>query len=151
MPANLATPMLSSHLPREAEIDPIGFWSDTCVFQESPQGRCAHPRARERANTIANFEQENVMSSITRWMGEEPEPLREYLQNASGEEIGLLRVVVAVSLLGIAAMACTPPLQTGLLKKLPELPVQGFLKRRAKSARPLPTRYAGSESTNPRG
>lgn len=74
------------------------------------------------------------MASITRWMGEEPGHLRQYLQNASGEEIGLRRGVVAVSLLGIAAMACTTLLQTGLVKKLPELPVEGFDTRKVNSS-----------------
>ena len=74
------------------------------------------------------------MPSITRWMGEEPGSLRQYLQDASGEEIALRRAVLAVSLVGIAAMACTTLLQTGVVKRLTELPVEGFDTKKVNSS-----------------
>ena len=47
------------------------------------------------------------MTQITRMMGNDPTQLRRYLQEGSDEHLWLRRGTIAVSLIGIAAMAAT--------------------------------------------
>lgn len=60
------------------------------------------------------------MPDITGLLGETPEGLRRYLQDGSDDMLTLRRGTIAVSLIGIAAMAATTLLQMGLVKDLPD-------------------------------
>ena len=74
------------------------------------------------------------MPQITRWMGNEPSALRSYLQNGSDTNLSLRRGAVAVSLLGMAAMAITSLLQMGLVKRLPDPPAGNFDTKKVNSS-----------------
>lgn len=56
------------------------------------------------------------MPSVTQWLGEEPQSLRRYIQESDDPEMRLRRGVVAVSLIGVGAMALTTLLQMGLVR-----------------------------------
>lgn len=74
------------------------------------------------------------MPRITQRMGNEPAQLRTYLQEGSDREIRLRCGTVAVSLIGIAAMAATTLLQMGLVKRLPDPRVGNFDTKRVNSS-----------------
>lgn len=74
------------------------------------------------------------MPQITRWMGHEPSELRRYMQDGSDPYLDLRRGAIVVSLIGIAAMACTTLLQTGVVKRLPDPPLRGFDTKKVNSA-----------------
>ncbi|MEJ7931101.1 vitamin K epoxide reductase family protein [Ramlibacter sp. AN1015] len=60
------------------------------------------------------------MPSISKLLGEDPSALRQYMQEGSDEHLTLRRGAVVVSLIGIAAMAATTLLQTGVVRNLPD-------------------------------
>lgn len=72
--------------------------------------------------------------SITHWLGEEPQALRRYIQDSDDPAMGYRRAVVGVSLVGIAAMALTTLLQTGVVKNLPDPPVGNFRTKKVNSS-----------------
>lgn len=74
------------------------------------------------------------MPVLTEWLGEEPQSLRRYLQEASDPELSLRRGVLAVSLVGIGAMALVSLLQLGLVKNLPDPPVGNFATKKVNSS-----------------
>jgi len=74
------------------------------------------------------------MFSITQWLDEEPQSLRRYIQESDDPEMRLRRGVVAVSLVGVGAMALTTLLQTGLVKNLPDPPVGNFHTKKVNSS-----------------
>lgn len=63
---------------------------------------------------------------ITRWMGNTPAQLRDDFRDDDSDMMNLRRVAVAVSLLGIGMMAATTLLQAGLVRRLPDPPIEGF-------------------------
>lgn len=74
------------------------------------------------------------MPRITRWMGNEPAALRRYLQDGSDRHLDLRRGAIVASLIGIAAMAATTLLQTGVVKKLPDPPRGNFDTKKVNSS-----------------
>lgn len=72
--------------------------------------------------------------AITQWLGEEPQALRSYIQDSQDSEMRIRRGVVAVSLVGIAAMTLTTLLQTGLVKNLPDPPKGNFHTKQVNSS-----------------
>lgn len=85
------------------------------------------------------------MVGITRWMGEDPLDLRYDIQNSDSTEVRLRRGVVAVSLVGIAAMAFTTMLQTGIVKRLPDPPIGNFDTKKVNSSEEAYS-YGGPDS-----
>lgn len=74
------------------------------------------------------------MPRITQWMGDEPASLRRYLQDGRDETLTRRRGTIAVSLIGIAAMAATTLLQMGLVKRLPDPRFGSFDTKKVNSA-----------------
>lgn len=72
--------------------------------------------------------------AITQLLGEQPQALRAYIQDSRDSEMNLRRGVVAVSLVGITAMALTTLLQTGLVKNLPDPPIRDFHTKKVNSS-----------------
>jgi uncharacterized membrane protein len=66
------------------------------------------------------------MAVITQWIGETPEGLRQALRHDRGWEMRARRATVVVSLIGIASMAVTSLLQTGIVRHLPDPPLRNF-------------------------
>ena len=56
----------------------------------------------------------------------DPQQLRRQLQNGSNETLKLRRGIIALSLLGIGAMTAVTLFQTGIVKHLPDPPIDGF-------------------------
>jgi uncharacterized membrane protein len=77
---------------------------------------------------------ESLMTNITRWMGEEPQALRRELQDGTDALLTFRRGTVVVSLIGIAAMAVTTLLQTGVVKRLPDPPAGNFHMKKVNSS-----------------
>lgn len=63
---------------------------------------------------------------ITRLMGTTPGHLREQMLHDRSALMQLRRGAVAVSLLGIAMMTATTLLQAGIIRRLPDPPIDGF-------------------------
>ncbi len=74
------------------------------------------------------------MPSVTQWLGEEPQSLRRYIQESDDPEMRLRRGVVAVSLIGVGAMALTTLLQMGLVRDLPDPPAGNFHTKKVNSS-----------------
>lgn len=55
-----------------------------------------------------------------------PQRLREELQNSEKADVNLRRAVICLSLLGIGAMTAVSLFQTGIIKHLPDPPIDGF-------------------------
>jgi uncharacterized membrane protein len=55
-----------------------------------------------------------------------PQRLREELQNSEKADVNLRRAVIGLSLLGIGAMTAVSLFQTGIVKHLPDPPIDGF-------------------------
>lgn len=70
------------------------------------------------------------MVAISKWMGEDSSELRGDIQNSGDFEMQMRRGVVVASLVGIAAMALTTLLQTGVVRNLPDPKVGNFDTRR---------------------
>lgn len=85
------------------------------------------------------------MPQITRWMGNEPASLRRYLQDGNDETLMRRRGTVALSLLGIAAMAATTLLQMGIVKRLPDPPAGNFDTKKVNSSEEAYS-YGGPDS-----
>lgn len=67
---------------------------------------------------------ENQISQII--VGKEPQELRRELQESSSEGISRRRKIIGLSLLGMAAMGTVSLFQTGVIKHLPDPPIEGF-------------------------
>jgi uncharacterized membrane protein len=85
------------------------------------------------------------MPQITRWMGNDPVELRHYLQEGSDEHLQLRRGAIVASLIGIAAMAATALLQTGVVRRLPDPPVGNFDTKKVNSSQEAYS-YGGPDS-----
>lgn len=60
------------------------------------------------------------MASLTRWLRETPDGLRDQIQNDRGGDMQLRRAQVVTNLIGIATMAVTTLLQAGIVRRLPD-------------------------------
>lgn len=58
--------------------------------------------------------------------GKEPQELRRELQESKSEGLSRRRKIIGLSLLGMAAMTAVTLFQTGIVKHLPDPPVDGF-------------------------
>jgi len=58
--------------------------------------------------------------------GLHPQELRRELQTGKSENLGRRRAIIGLSLIGMAAMTAVSLLQTGIVKHLPDPPVDGF-------------------------
>ena len=67
---------------------------------------------------------ENQISKVI--AGKEPQELRRELQESSGEGLSRRRKIIGLSLLGMAAMGAVSLFQTGIVKHLPDPPIEGF-------------------------
>lgn len=85
------------------------------------------------------------MPQVTRWMGNSPVELRSYLQDGADTTLSLRRGAIAVSLLGIAAMAATTLLQMGIVKRLPDPPAANFDTKKVNSSEEAYS-YGGPDS-----
>ena len=56
----------------------------------------------------------------------DPNELREELQQSRSKEMHRRRTVIGLSLLGVASMAAVSLLQTGIVRHLPDPPIEGF-------------------------
>jgi uncharacterized membrane protein len=70
----------------------------------------------------------------TKWMGTTPRELREALQHDASREMRLRRAQIVVNLIGIASMALTTLLQTGVVKRLPDPPRGKFDTKKVNSS-----------------
>ncbi len=55
-----------------------------------------------------------------------PEQLRRELQHGEGDDLRRRRAIIGVSLVGMASMVTVSLLQTGILRHLPDPPLNGF-------------------------
>ncbi len=58
--------------------------------------------------------------------GLEPQKLRRELQRGNSENLGRRRAIIGISLLGMGAMTAVSLFQTGIIKHLPDPPIDGF-------------------------
>ena len=58
--------------------------------------------------------------------GLEPQKLRRELQRGNSENLGRRRAIIGLSLLGMGAMTAVSLFQTGVIKHLPDPPIDGF-------------------------
>ncbi len=58
--------------------------------------------------------------------GLEPQKLRRELQRGNSENLGRRRAIIGLSLLGMGAMTMVSLFQTGVIKHLPDPPIDGF-------------------------
>jgi uncharacterized membrane protein len=66
------------------------------------------------------------MKNLKRAAESKPQRLREELQNSERSDVNLRRAVIGLSLLGIGAMTAVSLFQTGIVKHLPDPPIDGF-------------------------
>jgi uncharacterized membrane protein len=66
------------------------------------------------------------MKDLERVTENKPQQLRKELQNSEKSDIKLRRAVIGLSLLGIGAMTAVSLFQTGIVKHLPDPPIDGF-------------------------
>ncbi|HEX8286969.1 MAG TPA: vitamin K epoxide reductase family protein [Pyrinomonadaceae bacterium] len=66
------------------------------------------------------------MKKLTDKINKEPQKLRRELQESSESGLNLRRAVIGLSLLGISAMTAVSLFQTGIIKHLPDPPIDGF-------------------------
>ncbi len=59
-------------------------------------------------------------------IGKNPQTLRRELQQSESEEVRRRRKIIGLSLVGIAAMTAVSLFQTGIVKHLPDPPIDGF-------------------------
>ncbi|MDQ6788484.1 MAG: vitamin K epoxide reductase family protein [Acidobacteriota bacterium] len=59
-------------------------------------------------------------------VGKKPQTLRRELQQSESEEIQRRRKIIGLSLVGVAAMTAVSLFQTGIIKHLPDPPIDGF-------------------------
>jgi len=59
-------------------------------------------------------------------VGRDPQQLRRELQESDSENARRRRKIIGLSLFGVAAMAAVSLFQTGIIKHLPDPPVDGF-------------------------
>ena len=57
---------------------------------------------------------------------QDPQDLRRELQCSEAKELQIRRAIVGMSLIGMASMAIVSLYQTGLIKHLPDPPIEGF-------------------------
>ena len=66
------------------------------------------------------------MSALTEFLNSNPQQLRRELQEGETEHIKLRRGIIGLSLIGMGAMAAVSLLQTGIVKHLPDPPINSF-------------------------
>ena len=66
------------------------------------------------------------MKNLERVTDTKPQQLRKELQNSEKSDVNLRRAVIGLSLLGIGAMTAVSLFQTGIVKHLPDPPIDGF-------------------------
>lgn len=66
------------------------------------------------------------MSALTKLLDANPQQLRRELQEGQSDNLRLRRGIIGLSLIGMGAMAAVSLLQTGLVKHLPDPPLDGF-------------------------
>jgi len=66
------------------------------------------------------------MNKLSRVKNNETQKLRRELQESSGSDLNVRRAVIGLSLVGIAAMTAVTLFQTGVVKHLPDPPIDGF-------------------------
>lgn len=71
---------------------------------------------------------------VTEWLGTTPRELRRSLQSGEGREMRLRRAIITVNLIGIASMALTTLLQTGVVRRLPDPPRGNFDTKKVNSS-----------------
>lgn len=66
------------------------------------------------------------MNNLERANESKPQQLRRELQNSEKPDLNLRRAVIGLSLLGIGAMTAVSLFQIGIVKHLPDPPIDGF-------------------------
>lgn len=66
------------------------------------------------------------MKNLEQVTDSKPQRLRKELQNSEKSDVNLRRAVIGLSLLGIGAMTAVSLFQTGIVKHLPDPPIDGF-------------------------
>lgn len=66
------------------------------------------------------------MSALIEFLDGEPQQLRRELQEGKTEQLKLRRGIIGLSLIGMGAMAAVSLLQTGIVKHLPDPPINSF-------------------------
>ncbi|MCY7348569.1 MAG: vitamin K epoxide reductase family protein, partial [Pyrinomonadaceae bacterium] len=66
------------------------------------------------------------MSNLSVIENKKPQRLRHELQKSNDSDLNLRRGVIGLSLVGIAAMTAVTLFQTGVIKHLPDPPIDGF-------------------------
>lgn len=66
------------------------------------------------------------MKNLERAAEGKPQQLRKELQHSEKSDVNLRRAVIGLSLLGIGAMTAVSLFQTGIVKHLPDPPIDGF-------------------------
>ena len=66
------------------------------------------------------------MNKLSRTENNKTQKLRRELQESEESDLNLRRGVIGLSLLGIAAMTAVTLFQTGVVKHLPDPPIEGF-------------------------
>ena len=67
-----------------------------------------------------------TLPRLTDLLSVDPSELREELQQNHSEGLRRRRTVIGLSLLGMASMAAVSLLQTGIVRHLPDPPIEGF-------------------------
>src|SRR5919198_289914 len=66
------------------------------------------------------------MTKVAELLGTQPANLRKELQEGDDENLRRRRGIIGLSLVGMGAMAAVSLLQTGIVKHLPDPPIDGF-------------------------
>src|SRR5919201_619677 len=87
-----------------------------------------------RSDFVRRADLESTMVALTKWMGTTPQRLRVQIQESEGDEMRRRRAIVVVNLIGIATMALTTLLQTGIVRRLPDPPRGNFDTKKVNSS-----------------
>ena len=74
------------------------------------------------------------MQELEQIVDKHPQALRRELQNSNKSDLHLRRGVIGLSLVGMAAMTAVTLFQTGVIKHLPDPPIDGFDSDRVNSS-----------------
>jgi uncharacterized membrane protein len=74
------------------------------------------------------------MNQLQKIKDKNPQQLRRELQNSNNKDLNLRRGVIGLSLLGMAAMTAVTLFQTGVVKHLPDPPIDSFDSDRVNSS-----------------
>ena len=66
------------------------------------------------------------MNKLSKIENNKPQKLRRELQKSNKSDLNLRRGVIGLSLVGMAAMTAVTLFQTGVIKHLPDPPIDGF-------------------------